>query len=379
MDIIRKQITVRELIDDYKENGLEGIEGVVAYGGKLDVRPAYQREYVYSGKDRDEVIHSVKKGFPINVMYWSKVGDDHYELMDGQQRTISICRYAAESERTFAVDYKYFFNLTDDEQEAILNYSLDIYICDGTPSEVLAWFQVINIAGVKLSDQELRNTSYTGTWLSDAKVHLSKPNCAAYNMAKDYVSGSPIRQEYLETAIRWIADRDGITGDDPIKEYMALHQRDENANQLWIYFRRVIEWVQAIFPVKRKEMKGIEWGLLYNQFKDAELDPDKLEQEIKQLMMDDDVTNKKGIYTYVLTRDKRHLNIRAFTESMKRQAYERQKGICPFCQAKGNAKIHYELKEMHADHITPWHLGGKTIAENCQMLCADCNRHKSGK
>ena len=379
MDITRKQITVRELIADYKEKGTEGIEGVVAYGGKLDVRPAYQREYVYSGKDRDEVIHSVKKGFPINVMYWSKVGDDHYELMDGQQRTISICRYAAESERTFAVDYKYFFNLTADEQEAILNYPLDIYICDGTPSEVLAWFQVINIAGVKLSDQELRNTSYTGTWLSDAKVHLSKPNCAAYNMAKDYVSGSPIRQEYLETAIRWIADRDGITGDDPIKEYMALHQHDENANQLWIYFRRVIEWVQAIFSVKRKEMKGIEWGLLYNQFKDAELDPDKLEQEIKQIMMDDDVTNKKGIYTYVLTRDERHLNIRAFTESMKRQAYERQNGICPFCQAKGNAKIHYELREMHADHITPWHLGGKTIAENCQMLCADCNRHKSGK
>lgn len=379
MDITRKQITVRELIADYKEKGPEGIEGVVAYGGKLDVRPAYQREYVYSGKDRDEVIHSVKKGFPINVMYWSKVGDDHYELMDGQQRTISICRYAAESERTFAVDYKYFFNLTADEQEAILNYPLDIYICDGTPSEVLAWFQVINIAGVKLSDQELRNTSYTGTWLSDAKVHLSKPNCAAYNMAKDYVSGSPIRQEYLETAIRWIADRDGITGDDPIKEYMALHQHDENANQLWIYFRRVIEWVQAIFSVKRKEMKGIEWGLLYNQFKDAELDPDKLEQEIKQIMMDDDVTNKKGIYTYVLTRDERHLNIRAFTESMKRQAYERQNGICPFCQAKGNAKIHYELREMHADHITPWHLGGKTIAENCQMLCADCNRHKSGK
>ncbi|WP_343253232.1 HNH endonuclease family protein [Ligaoa zhengdingensis] len=379
MDITKKQITVRELIEGYEEKGAEGIEGVVAYSGKLDVRPAYQREYVYSGKDRDEVIHSVEKGFPINVMYWSKVGDDHYELMDGQQRTISICRYAAESERTFAVDYKYFFNLTADEQEAILNYPLDIYICDGTPSEVLAWFQVINIAGVKLSDQELRNTSYTGTWLSDAKIHLSKPNCAAYNMAKDYVSGSPIRQEYLEAAIRWVADRDGIVGDDPIKEYMALHQHDENANPLWIYFRRVIEWVQIIFPVKRKEMKGIEWGLLYNKFKDAELDPDKLEQEIKQLMMDDDVTNNKGIYTYVLTRDERHLNIRAFTESMKRQAYERQNGICPFCQAKGNAKIHYELKEMHADHITPWHLGGKTIAENCQMLCADCNRHKSGK
>lgn len=188
MKIDRIRITVRDLIDGYIEKGENGIEGVVAYGGKLDVRPAYQREYVYSGKDRDEVIRSILKGFPINVMYWSKVGDDRYELMDGQQRTVSICRYAAESERTFAVNYKYFFNLTQDEQDAVLNYPLDVYVCDGSPSEVLSWFKVINIAGVKLSEQELRNTSYTGAWLSDAKIHFSKPNCAAYHMAKDYVS-----------------------------------------------------------------------------------------------------------------------------------------------------------------------------------------------
>lgn len=308
------------------------------------------------------------KGFPVNVMYWSKVNDHHYELMDGQQRTISICRYAAERERTFAVDYRYFFNLEADEQKAITDYVLDIYVCDGTPSEVLEWFRVINIAGMKLSDQELRNTAYTGSWLADAKIHFSKPNCAAYNMGKDYINGSPIRQEYLETAIKWIATRDGLGS---IEDYMALHQNDENASQLRIYFRRIIEWVQTIFIEKRKEMRGVEWGFLYNDFKETELDPHKLEQEIRTLMMDDDVTNKKGIYPYVLTCEEKHLSIRAFTDSQKRAAYERQKGICPKCGE------HFEFSKMHGDYITPWSKGGKTVPENCQMLCEDCNRRKS--
>jgi len=368
MNIERKQVAVKDLIAGYEEKGENGIEGVVTFGGKLDVRPAYQREYIYSGKDRDEVIRSVMKGFPVNVMYWSKINDDHYELMDGQQRTISICRYAAESERTFAVDYRYFFNLEKDEQDAINNYVLDIYVCNGTPSEVLAWFKVINIAGVRLSDQELRNTAYTGTWLSDAKMHFSKPNCAAQNMASAYMSGSPIRQEYLETAIQWIAARDGF---DTIEDYMALHQNDENANQIWIYFRRVIEWVEAIFPNKRKEMKGVEWGYLYNEHKEDTLDPDALESRITALMRDDEITNKKGIYTYVLTGEEKHLSIRTFTENQKREAYERQGGICVKCGE------HFEYPEMEADHITPWSKGGKTNSENCQLLCLECNRRKS--
>ena len=376
MNIDRIQVTVRELIDGYEERGTDGIEGVVAYGGKLDVRPAYQREFIYPDKDRDEVIRSVRKGFPVNVMYWAKTGDGRFELMDGQQRTISICRYAAAKdennresyEQCFSVDNLFFFNLQPDQKQNILDYMLDIYVCDGTPSEVLDWFRIINIAGKVLTEQELRNTSYTGPWLSDAKLHFSKPNCTAYRMAKDYMSGSPIRQEYLETAIEWIAARDGLPS---IEAYMALHQQDENANQLWIYFKRVMEWVQTIFPVKRKEMKGLEWGLLYNRFKDTALDPDKLEMEIKTLMIDDDVTNKKGIYSYVLTRDERHLNIRAFTEKQKREAYERQNGICPDC---GN---HFAFEEMQGDHITPWSKGGHTTSDNCKMRCADCNRRKS--
>lgn len=369
MRIERVQISVKELCDGYEEKGVDGIEGIVAYGGMLDVRPPYQREYVYAPKERDEVIRTVKKGFPLNIMYWAKSDDGHYELMDGQQRTISICRYAAESERTFAVDEKYYFNLEKDIQEQIDDYILDIYICDGTPSEVHEWFKVINIAGKPLTDQELRNTAYTGTWLSDAKLHFSKPNCAAYNMSKDYVTGSPIRQELLETALEWISARDNLGS---VEQYMALHQHDENANQLWIYFRRVIEWVETIFPNKRREMKGLDWGLLYNQYKDDELDPTALEVRIRDLMMDDDVTNKKGIYTYVLSGNEKHLNIRAFTDNQKRETYERQNGICPNCNEC------FEFEEMEGDHITPWHLGGKTNTDNCQMLCKECNRRKSG-
>lgn len=368
MKIERIQISIKDLINGYEEKGLDGIEGIVAYGGKLDVRPPYQREYVYAPKERDEVIRTIQKGFPLNIMYLSKVDENHYELMDGQQRTISICRYAAESQRTFAVDEKYYFNLEKNLQEEIDKYILDIYICDGTPSEVHEWFKVINIAGKPLTPQELRNTAYTGTWLSDAKLHFSKPSCAAYNMGKDYVSGSPIRQEYLETAIRWISNRDGLS---TIEAYMAVHQHDENANSIWIYFKRVIEWVETIFPNKRKEMKGIEWGVLYNSFKDAELDPTVLETQVKALMIDDDVTNKKGIYLYVLTGDEKHLNIRAFTDNQKREAYERQNGICPHCHEN------FEIKGMEGDHITPWSAGGKTNAENCQMLCKECNRRKS--
>lgn len=374
MKIDRIQISIKELAKGYLEKGVDGIEGIVAYDGKLDVRPPYQREYVYAPKERDEVIRTVKKGFPLNTMYWAKNDNDTYELMDGQQRTISICRYVAESEQSFSVDEKFYFNLESDIQDSINNYCLDIYICDGTPSEIHEWFKVINIAGKPLTAQELRNTAYTGTWLSDAKLHFSKPNCAAYNMGKDYLNGSPIRQEFLETILRWIAHRDKLP---LIEDYMALHQHDINANQLWLYYRKVMEWVNAIFPNKRKEMKGIEWGFLYNEYKDNELDPTTLETRIKDLMLDDDVTNKRGVYLYVLSGNEKHLNIRAFTDNEKRQVYERQGGICPYCVAEHREKTHYEFEEMEADHITPWCEGGKTNVDNCQMLCKEHNRRKS--
>lgn len=378
MKIELRRVSISELIQGYEEKGPEGIEGVVAYSGKLDVRPAYQREFVYSGAKRDEVIRSVLKGFPISVMYWSKVGEDRYELMDGQQRTISICRYCADRYQNFSVDLKYFFNLPSDIRQKMLNYLIDIYICEGTPSEVLAWFKVINTGGEVLTIQELRNVSYTGPWLSDAKLHFSKPGCVAYMLGKDYLSGSAIRQDYLETAIQWIADKDGIS---TIEEYMGLHQKDADAHELWLYFQEVINWVKAIFPTYRKEMKNVEWGLLYNRHKGDALNPIAIEKQIQKLFFDDDVTRKAGIYEYVLDGQEKHLNIREFTAAQKQKAYDRQKGICPRCVAmhKPTATKVWNIEEMEADHIKPWHLGGKTEDSNCQMLCQQCNREKGGR
>lgn len=230
----------------------------------------------------------------------------------------------------------------------------------------MSWFKIINIAGEKLTDQELRNATYTGTWLTNAKSIFSKSNCGAYLLSKDYVNGSPIRQELLERALDWISKGN-------IERYMSVHQHDPNANELWTYYRNVIEWVKLTFTKYRKEMKGVNWGALYDEYHDIMYDTDLLENEIQKLMMDDDVTNKKGIYPYLLSKNEKYLNIRAFTPQMKRSAYEKQKGICPICGK------YYDINEMEGDHITPWHAGGKTNIENCQMLCKECNRRKSGK
>lgn len=372
MKITRHQITVAELINGYREKGRDGIEGVVAYGGKLNVRPAYQREYVYSGNERDEVIRSVKKGFPLNIMYWSKAGDDHYELMDGQQRTISICRYAAEEYQTFSVDHKYFYSIFDPtEKQAFLDYALDIYICEGSPNEIHDWFTIINIAGKVLSAQEILNTSYTGTWLAAAKLFFSKPQCTAYNIASDYMTGSPIRQQYLETALKWICDREGIS---EIADYMALHQHDENAEEIITYFKDVIEWVERTFPHKRKSlMAGLPWGLMYNRHKDDDLDPVAIEREISTLLQDLDISDQRGVYAYILTHDEKYLNIRAFDAREKRQVYERQNQCCADCGK------HFEIEEMEAHHITRWVDGGHTTIDNCVMLCPACHDKRHGE
>lgn len=359
MDIELKNITVRELVDSYEDNQEAG---VVGFGGMLNIRPPYQREFVYSDKQREAVIDTVTKSFPLNTMYWA-VAEEGFEIIDGQQRTVSLCQYV---DGVFSYKDRYFHNLQKDEQEAVLNYELTVYRCQGTDSEKLDWFRTINIAGEKLTDQELRNAVYAGSWTADAKRYFSKTQCAAWQLADKYMAGSPIRQDYLETAISWINDSD-------IEGYMAKHQHDKSANPIWLYFQAVTGWVEASFPKYRKEMKGIPWGHLYNSFKDNEIDPKKIEAEISRLMEDEDITNKKGIYSYVLDKKEKHLNIRAFSNNQKREAYERQKGICPVCN------VHFEIEGMEGDHITPWHGGGKTSAENCQMLCKEDNRRKSGK
>ncbi|MCQ9326956.1 GmrSD restriction endonuclease domain-containing protein [Neisseria dentiae] len=361
MKIELKQITVRELVKDYQDSAENGVR---AYGGKLDVRPPYQREFVYKDKQRDAVIETVRQGFPLNVMYWAKRDDGTFEVIDGQQRTISLCQYV---EGDFAYLMRYFHNLQADEQQQIWDYELMVYVCEGSDSEKLKWFETINIAGEKLTAQELRNAVYAGSWLADAKRYFSKTGCVAYQIGQDYVSGSPIRQEFLETALDWISDGH-------IEAYMAKHQNHPNALALWQYFQAVMTWVEATFLNKRKKfMKGQDWGRLYNRFKDEVLDSKRLEAEIAVLMQDDEVENKKGIYLYVLTREEKYLNLRTFSDGMKQKLYEHQGGICPMC------KETFLIEQMEGDHITPWSQGGKTTLENGQMLCKNCNRRKSDR
>lgn len=363
MKIELNEIPVSEVVKGYKDSAENG---VVGYGGRLNIRPAFQREFIYKEKQRNEVLNTVRNDFPLNVMYWVKSGEESYEMLDGQQRTISVCQYI---NGDFSIQYQYFHNLTKDEQQQILDYKLMIYICDGTDKEKLDWFKIINIAGEQLTAQELRNAIYTGEWLTDAKKYFSKTNCPAYNIAGEYLKGSAIRQDYLETVIKWIAAKEGKE----IEDYMAEYQHEPSANELWLYFNSVITWVKAIFPKYRREMKGIEWGIYYNKFGTRKFDPKALEAKIIALMEDEDITRHAGIYEYLIDGEERHLSLRAFSEKMKRTAYEKQKGICPVC------KEHFEYEEMEGDHITPWHLGGKTTSENCQMLCQSDNRTKSGK
>ena len=363
MNIELHKITVRELTKGYADNNENGVR---AYCGRLDVRPPYQREFVYGEKERDAVIDTLTNGFPLNVMYWAVREDGTFEIIDGQQRTISICQYV---NGDFAFNFRYFHNLQPDEQEQILNYELQVYICSGSDSEKLKWFKTINIAGKELTEQELRNAVYAGSWVSDAKRYFSKNGAPAAKIGGDYLTGSAIRQDYLETAISWISDGN-------VEVYMSNHQHDPSAAPLWQFFQSVITWIETSFrPTKerKKIMKGVDWGVLYKQYKDQVFDFKAVDDEVKRLILDDDVTKKTGIYPYILTRKEKYLSIRAFTDAQKLSAYERQMGFCADCGQ------HFELSQMEADHITPWHLGGKTVAENCQMLCRDCNRRKSGK
>lgn len=373
MKIELKTIKVRDLIADYKDSQEKG---VVAWGGILDVRPAYQREFIYEGKQRDAVIDTLSKGFPLNTMYWVKANDGsgRYEVLDGQQRIISICRF-------FAGDFSHEFqkgvtqyshSMQNDLKERMLDYGLTVYFCEGTDEEKLAWFRTINIAGEKLTDQELLNINYTGPWLSDAKKYFSQKNGPAYRLAKDYVKGTPNRQELLETALAWISDGD-------IAGYMSRHRNDKNASELWNYFTTVIEWAKSIFPNYRKEMKGLDWGRLHRKYSvnTSSYDPEELEKKINALMANEEVTEKKGVYEYLLSGEDeslaRKLSKRSFSERDKRTAYERQRGVCPKCGER------HEYGEMEGDHVVPWWRGGLTVLDNLQMLCRKCNQEKAGR
>lgn len=373
MTIKQIEVTVGEITHGYMNNDEQGVRG---YDGLLDIRPPYQREFIYNPKEQEAVITTVLRGYPLNVMYWVHRGDDAecpYEVMDGQQRTLSLCEYVAGK---FTHEEKAFFNQPEDVQRRILDYKLTIYVCEGEASEKLEWFKTINIAGKPLNEQEINNAIYAGPFVSDAKRHFSKSNCGAYRLGKDLVNGTPIRQDFFKTALQWMADHETRQGKrQTIVGYMAQHQHDPNANNLWTYFQTVLNWAITNFDMKKfkKIMKGLDWAELYDKFGSEALDTTALGKRISELIRDSEVERKTGIIPYVLTGDEHYLDLRAFPDDIKLAVWEQQEHRCTICGKE------FDLEFMEGDHITPWREGGRTVIENCQMLCRECNRRKGAK
>lgn len=379
MEIKEMDLAVRDLVEGYSED--DATSKVVAWGGKLDVRPEYQREYVYNDEQRSLVINTVMNGFPLNIMYFVDRKDGTYEVLDGQQRIISICQYYSNSAISARIpDAKGGYNdvnypnLFDALKEKFLNYKLKVFVCEGTDEEKQKWFETINIAGVALEKQEIRNALYHSAWLTDAKSAFSRRNCVAHKNYGKYMNGEYIRQKYLETVLLWAADAEGVTGKgDIVSKYMQLHSGDANADALWAYFEHIFDWVSNTFGGYDKSMKGVKWGLLYNQHKDDQLAPKEVRKQVDELLADPEVQAKSNIYEYILTGEKKLLNLRQFDTETRLLKYKEQLGKCAICGKP------FEIEKMHADHITPWSKGGKTVPENCQMLCRDCNLKKGAQ
>ena len=373
MTIKQIEVTVGEICKGYVNNDEQGVRG---YDGLLDIRPPYQREFIYNDKEQQAVINTVLHGYPLNVMYWVKRSDDAecpYEVMDGQQRTLSLCEYVAGK---FSFEFKNFFNQPADIQKRILDYELTVYVCEGEQSEKLEWFKTINIAGKQLTEQEILNAIYAGPFVSDAKRHFSKSNCGAYRLGKDLVTGVLNRQDYLKVALNWMAEHEQRQGKKQSRVgYMATHQHDPNANNLWTYFQNVLNWAITNFEMKKfkKIMKGLDWALYYDQFHNKTLDTVALAQQISSLLRDSEIQRPNGIIPYVLTGDERHLDLRSFPEDIKLAVWEQQQHHCKLCGKE------FDLEFMEGDHIKPWREGGRTVIENCQMLCRECNRKKGAK
>jgi HNH endonuclease domain-containing protein len=373
LTIEEKKVTVGEIVKGYINNDDQGIRG---YNGLLDIRPPYQREFIYNEQEQQAVITTVLNGYPLNIMYWVKRNEDAecpYEVMDGQQRTLSLCEYVAGK---FAYDYMNFFNLPADVQKKILNYELTIYVCEGEESEKLEWFKTINIAGKPLNEQEIRNAVYAGPFVSDAKRYFSKTNCAAYRLGKDLVNGSPIRQDFFKKALEWMADHETRKGKpQSAVGYMSVHQHDLNAMPIWTYFQTVLRWAMDTFNMKKfkKIMKGLDWACFYDEYHEKALDIRAIEIQISELMGDDEIQKPQGIIPYVLTGSERYLDLRVFSDKIKLAVWEKQNHKCAIC----GKELDYEF--MEGDHIIPWCDGGRTTIENCQMLCRNCNRTKGGR
>ena len=383
-------LTVKEICEGFVYNQLEG-KGLNGWAGKLTIQPEYQRNYLYlenDGKKEMAVIDSMLKDYPIGLIYFNEPEPGRYEILDGQQRITSIGRFVTGK---FAIKDKfgmeqYFTGLTKEEQEKILNYRLLIYICTGTEKEIKEWFETINIAGVPLNKQELLNATYSGPFVTEAKKVFSNSRHPHLQKWGSYINGNANRQDILHAALAWVAK-----GEENIGGYMSLHRNENNIEELKTYFDTVIEWAKTLFGEPKNEMKGLEWGAFYEQYHSNSYSPAQLQKRVNELYADEAVTNKKGIFEYVLggELDAKLLNIRIFEESVKKTVYARQtneareKDIsnCPEC-AKGQENVRrkiYKFNEMDADHVTAWSKGGETTIENCQMLSKTHNRMKGNR
>lgn len=381
-----KTYTVQEICNGFVYNELEG-KGLFGLGGKLTIQPEYQRNYIYAdGKKDVAVIQSILKGYPLGLIYFNKVADDKFEVLDGQQRITSIGRYVTGK---FAVKdqndlEQHFSGLPQELQDKILNTELLIYECQGSESEIKEWFKTINIAGVPLNNQELLNAVYSGPFVTLAKAEFSNSQNANVQMWSAYINGSVNRQDFLATALDWVSH--GHIGD-----YMSQHRRDDNINELKTYFTSVVDWASSVFIDVKNEMCGLEWGRLYEQYHQNAYNPAEVSQRLHELYADPYVTNKRGVVEYILggCSDTKLLNIRIFGEADKQTVYEqqtitaREQGIsnCPLCAMSNDANHDriWKLSEMDADHVTAWSKGGSTDISNCQMLCKTHNRAKGNK
>ena len=383
---LRTDITVEDICKGFHYNELEG-KGLYGLSGKLTIQPEYQRNYIYAdGKKDVAVIDSVLKGYPIGLIYFNKVGDDKFEVLDGQQRITSLGRFVEGvlsiiDESGIPQDIN---SIATDKRENILKTKLLIYICEGTESEIKEWFRTINIAGVPLKPQELLNAVFSGPFVTKAKEEFSNSQNAHIQMWSHFINGTANRQDFLERALDWVSKGN-------ISDYMKQHRRDDNITELKTYFNAVLGWVNSVFPTPYEKMKGLEWGRLYETYHKQPYDPQKVDERVAELLDDPQVENKSGIFEYVLggEQDTKLLNVRVFDEKIKRQVYKLQtddaemKGIsnCPYCAIGHEAtktRI-WKLSEMDADHVSAWSKGGATTIENCQMLCKTHNRAKGNR
>ncbi len=369
MKIDRKEIPIRDIVAGYEEG-----EGVTGYGGRLDIRPPYQREFIHENNPefQKNLIQSIYQKRPISLIYFARKGPDAYELLDGQQRIITICRYVEKNRFSAQIDGDLltFRNLDDQQRARILDYELMLYICEGNPSELMKWFQTINTGAQELTNQEIRNAIYNGPWVTDAKRYFTKTGAPADRCGR-YMTGKRERQEHLERIIQWIT---GSRKDDDIRQYMADRQGNPDALPLWQYFESLDAWISRLFD-RDKSMKGVDWGDLYTEYSKNEYDPMYMKSRQDTLLKDDEVTNDKGVYEYILSGETKEslLNLRKFPDRIRKKFYKKQDGKCAYCLKE------IKLYQAHADHITPWSAGGKTEEDNCQILCRDCNLSKSNK